>query len=143
MTDECRELSPIRVQRVSLKEGDLLVSGHAGNKFAVNEILKVDRIDLKEGASINIQGRAFTATEDDYLLVVSAAYGHDEFRSLEDATKAAKAGTWTVKLGQVPNRSPGAAEGQVLVGNEPVTEAELSGYRMWREAFDKGEAGIF
>jgi hypothetical protein len=25
----------------------------------------------------------------------------------------------------------------------PVTEDELAGYRIWRDAFDKGEAGVF
>lgn len=127
---------PSEYKELPFKDGDLLVSGRAGGKFAVNKILKVERIDLKQGASINIQGRAFIATEDDYLLVVHTACGDNEFRSLEEAVVAAKAGTWTVKVRHVPNRSPGAAAGQVLVGNESVTEAELLNYQRWREAFD-------
>lgn len=97
----------------------------------------------RRGSSISILGQSFTATEDDHLLVVSTACGDDEFLTVGDATAAAKAGTWTVIVGHVPSRTPGAAAGQVLVGNEPVTQAELDGYRHWRAAFDRGQAGIF
>jgi hypothetical protein len=48
-----------------------------------------------------------------------------------------------VSVGHVPNRAPGAAAGQVLVGHRAVRESDLEGYRGWRAAFDKGEAGIF
>jgi len=134
---------PPEYKQFPFSEGDLLVSSRGNGKFAVNKILKVDRFDYEQGSSINIQGRVFTATEDDFILVVSAAYGDDEFGSVEEATAAAKSGTWTRKIGHVPNRTPGAAAGQVRVGNEPVTDAELSGYKLWKQAFEKGEAGIF
>jgi hypothetical protein len=137
------EFFPPDYKQFPFSEGDLLVSRRSGGKFAVNKILKVDRFDLVKGSSISIQGQVFTATEDDYLLVVSAAYGDAEFRSLDEARAAATAGTWKVAIGHVPNRTPGAAAGQVLVGNEPVTDSELGGYKLWKEAFEKGEAGIF
>lgn len=127
----------------SFKEGDLLVSRRGNGKFAVNKILKVDRITLKKGESINIQGRPFVATEDDYLLVISASYGEDEFRTFDEASAAAQAVKWSVKLAHVPNRAPGAATGQTLVGHAPVTAEELIGYKVWRQAFDKGDAGVF
>lgn len=123
--------------------GDLLVSKRSDGKFAVNKILKVDRIDLKRGASINIQGKSFVASEDDYLLVVSTAYGGDDFASFEAARAAALGGSWVVKVAHVPNRAPGAQAGQTRVGHAPVTAAELQGYDQWRATFDKGQAGVF
>jgi len=142
MSIQAGNFFPPEYKKFPFKEGDLLVSKYNGN-FCVNKILKVDRFDFKKGSSINIQGRLFVLTEDDYLLVVSAAYGDAEFGSLAEARAAAKAGKWTVKIRHIPNRTPGAAEGQTLVGHAPVSEAELVGYNLWREAFDKGEASVF
>jgi len=134
---------PPEYKQFPFNEGDLLVSQREGGKFAVNKILKIDRFDIKKGASINIQGQRFFASEDDYLLIVSAAYGDDEFMSIETARTAAQSGKWTVKLGHAPNRTPGAAAGQTLVGHSLVSESELDGYRKWRAAFDRGDAGVF
>lgn len=134
---------PPEYKAFPFKEGDLLVSYRSEGKFSVNKILKVDRFDIKKGKAINIQGQRFIATEDDYLLIVSAAYGESEFGSFEDASAAAKAGKWTVRIGHAPNRTPGAAVGQTRVGNGTVLESELTGYRQWRQAFERGEAGVF
>lgn len=134
---------PPEYKQFPFRDGDLLVSQRGDGRFAVNKVLRVDRIELKAGESISIQSQVFTAPEDDYLLVVSVAYGADEFGSAEEARDAAQAGTWTVKIGHVPNRTPGAAAGQVRVGNVPVMESELDWYKQWRAAFDRGEAGIF
>ena len=134
---------PPEYKAFPFKEGDLLVSKRQDGTFSVNKILKVDRFDFKKGATINIQGQKFVATEDDFLLIVSAAYGESEFKSFEAASAAAKAGKWHVKLGHAPNRTPGAAEGQTLVGHSPVRDAELDGYKQWRQAFERGEAGVF
>jgi hypothetical protein len=143
MSDKTGNFFPPEYKQFPFVEGDLLVSTKKGGKFGVNKILKVDRFDFKKGSSISIQGQLFVATDDDYLLVVSAAYGNDEFQSMDDAIAAAKAGTWTVKIGHIPNRTPGAAAGQIHVGNTPVLDAELSGYRHWKEEFEQGHAGIF
>ncbi|WP_313334689.1 hypothetical protein [Comamonas sp.] len=134
---------PPEYKSFPFQEGDLLVSKRADGKFAVNKILKVDRFDFKKGSAINIQGQRFVATEDDHLLVIGAAYGEAEFNSFEEARAAAKLGSWTLKMGHVPNRAPGAAEGQKRVSHSPVSASELTGYQQWRQAFDKGEAGIF
>lgn len=134
---------PPEYKSFPFKEGDLLVSKRADGKFAVNKILKVDRFDLKKGSAINIQGQRFVATEDDHLLVISAAYGDSEFNSFDEASTAAKLGKWTLKMGHVPNRAPGAADGQTRVSRSPVSASELTGYQQWRQAFEKGEAGIF
>ena len=134
---------PPEYKQFPFEEGDLLVSKNADGKFSVNKILKVDRFDFKKGSSINILGRPFVATEDDYLLVISAAFGDDEFKSFEEARAAAQAGTWTIRVRHAPNRPPGAAKGQTWVGHAPVTEAELIGYKVWRQAFETGEAGVF
>lgn len=134
---------PPEYKTFPFKEGDLLVSKGGNGKFAVSKILKVDRFDFRKGSAINIQGKRFVADEDDHLLIVSAAYGDAEFDSFEKAGAAAKAGTWRTKLGHAPNRPPGAAAGQTRVGNSPVLESELDGYRHWRQAFERGEAGVF
>jgi hypothetical protein len=143
MSTQAGNFFPPEYKQFPFKEGDLLIGRGRNGKFAVQKILKVDRFEFRKGSSINIQGRAFIATEDDYLLVVSAAYGDYEFQSMEEARAAAEAGTWTVKIGHTPNRTLGAAAGQTLVGNKPVVDAELTGYKLWKGAFDKGEAGIF
>lgn len=77
------------------------------------------------------------------MLIVSSAYEESEFKTFEDASAAANSGKWKVKIGHAPNRTQGAAAGQTLVGRSPVQEAELSGYRQWRQAFERGEAGVF
>ena len=134
---------PPEYKTFSFKEGDLLVSQRQDGRFAVSKVLKIDRVTVKKGGTINIQGKSFVAPEDDFLLIVSAAYGRNEFKSLEEAKTAAVASTWHVELAHAPNRPPGAAEGQTLVGHKPVAETELTGYKQWKAAFDRGEAGVF
>ena len=134
---------PPEYKTFPFKEGDLLVSKRQDGTFSVNKILKVDRFDFKKGSAINIQSHKFVVTEDDFLLIVSAAYGESEFKSFEEANAAAKTGKWNVKMGHAPNRPPGAAAGQTLVGSSPVQKPELGGYRQWRQAFERGEAGVF
>ncbi|RYZ80577.1 MAG: hypothetical protein EOP06_25075 [Proteobacteria bacterium] len=125
------------------KEGDLLSSQGRNGKFSVSKVLKIDKVELRRGKSISIQGQTFTAPEDDFLLIVSCTYGEYEFGSIEEARVAAKAGIWTMKIAHVPNRPLGAAQGQTLVGHAPVQESELSGYYEWKRAFDQGEAWVF
>lgn len=143
MSTYAGDFFPTEYKQFPFKEGDLLASKRSDGMFAINKILKVDRFDFKKGSAINIQGQSFVATEDDYLLIVSAAYGEAEFKSLEEARTAAKAGKWAVKISHAPNRPPGAAAGQMLIGSAPVTEADLAGYRQWKAAFARGEAGVF
>lgn len=83
------------------------------------------------------------APEDDFLLIVSTAFGESEFGSFDEAKSAALAGKWTVRVGHAPNRTPGAAAGQARVGTSPVSKVELEGYSQWRQAFDRGDAGVF
>jgi hypothetical protein len=143
MTAHAGDFFPPEYKRFPFAAGDLLVSDRGDGKFAVNKVLKVDRVEVQQGRAINIQGQRFIATQTDFLLIVSESFGSDEFDSFDAAKAAAHAGRWTVKVGHVPNRAPGAVLGQTRVGHAPVVEAELSGYRVWREAFDKGEAGVF
>lgn len=134
---------PPEYKTFAYQEGDLLVSKRQDGIFSVNKILKVDRFEVRKGSLLNIQGQKFVATEDDFLLIVSAVYGESEFKSFEDASAAAKAGRWKVKIGHAPNRTPGATAGQTLVGHSPVLESELGGYHQWKRAFELGEAGVF
>ena len=125
------------------QEGDVLASQKEDGKYGLNKVLRIDKVILKEGDSINIQGQIFTAPEDDFLLIISMSYGEADFATLDDAIQAAKAGEWNIKMGHAPNRSPGAAAGQVLVGHQPVTDSELAGYNQWKELFETGKAGVF
>jgi hypothetical protein len=134
---------PPEFKSFPFSEGDLLSSQGRDGKFSVSKVLKIDRVVVKKGASINIQGKVFVAPDEDFLLIVSCAYGKYEFNSLEEAKAAAKTGKWTVGVAHVPNRAVGAAEGQILVGHQPVLESELIGYKEWKAAFDRGEAGVF
>jgi hypothetical protein len=143
MSIQAGNFFPPEYKQFPFQEGDLLVSQRSDGKYSVNKILKVDRFELKKGSPINIQGKVFVATDDDHLLIVSAAYGEAEFDSFEAARAAANAGKWTVKMGHVANRPPGAAEGQTRVGHVLVREEELGGYKRWRQAFERGEAGVF
>lgn len=141
--EERREFFPAEYKSFPFREGDLLAGERAGGKIAISKVLRVDKVVLRAGESIQIQDQRFTAPMDDFLLVISAALGAAEFDSLEQAREAAARNRWTIQVGHVPNRPPGAAAGKTLVGSAPVTEEELKGYRLWREAFDRGEAGIF
>ncbi|MDZ7924916.1 MAG: hypothetical protein U5M23_12890 [Marinagarivorans sp.] len=125
------------------REGDLLVSRSDDGKFSINKVLRIDKIVLETGDSISIQGQLFTAPEKDFLLIVSMSYGESEFDSLDAAKKAAESGEWSVKIGHIPNRAPGASSGQMLIGHQPVKKEELTGYNQWRELFDQKKAGVF
>jgi hypothetical protein len=134
---------PAEYKSFPFQEGDLVSGQNHDGKFDVVKILKVDRIEIRKGATISIQGKLFVATEDDYLLVVNYAYGKAEFNSLDEAASAANTGRWRVAIGNIPSRAPAAAAGRTLVGHKPVQDKELLGYRAWREYFDAGKAGIF
>jgi hypothetical protein len=134
---------PAEYKEFPFREGDLLASPRSDGKIAISKVLKIDKIIVRTGESISIQGQRFTAPVEDFLLVISCALGESEFASVDHARAAAASNKWTIRIGHVPNRAPGAAEGKIVVGSAPVTEKELTGYRMWREAFDKGDAGIF
>ena len=125
------------------KQGDLLLSQDEGGKFSVAKVLKIDKVEVGRGEAIYLGGKDIVATEDDYLLIIGCAYGEYEFDTADEAQAAAREGSWTVRIGHAPNRSPGAAAGQSLIGHEPVHESELEGYHLWKEAFDAGEAGVF
>jgi hypothetical protein len=140
----CGDFFPPEYKSFPFTKGDLLSSRNAEGKYMVSKVLKIDRITLKKGDRINIQEQKFVASEDDFLLIISCAYGGFAFNSLDEAKAAAKAGTWKVGgVEHIPNRAPGAAEGQSLIGHQAVTESELRGYNEWKTAFSKGEAGVF
>ena len=125
------------------EQGDLLLSQDEGGKFSVSKVLKIDTVEVGRGEAIYMGGKDIVATEDDSLLIIGCAYGEYEFETAEEAQAAAQDGNWTVRIGHAPNRSPGAAQGQSLIGHEAVHESELEGYHLWKEAFDAGKAGVF
>ena len=123
--------------------GNLLTHQDQDGQYSITEILKIDRIELKKGDTIGIQHQVFTATEDDFILIISNSYGRSEFSTLDDAKAAAKQGKWQVEYGHIPNRPPGAANGKILIDHQPIRKDELAGYYQWRKAFDQKEAGVF
>lgn len=127
----------------SFQEGDILASQQEDGKYRLNKVLRIDKVILKEGDSINIQGQIFTAPEEDFLLIISMSCGEADFATLDDAIQAAKIGKWNVIMEHAPSRSPGAAAGQVLVGHQPVSDSELAGYNQWKKLFETGKAGVF
>jgi hypothetical protein len=134
---------PQDYKEFSFREGDLLASQREDGKIAINKVLRVDKVVLNSGDSISIQGQVFTAPEKDFLLIVSMSYGESEFSTIEQAKVAAEKGIWSVKMGHIPNRAPGASHGQVLISHQPVKQEELAGYKQWRELFDQKQAGVF
>ena len=134
---------PTNYKEFPFKEGDLLASQKANKKYSINKVLRVDEICLDAEESISIQGKEFTAPEKDCLLIVSMSYGENEFNDLDELKIAAERGTWTIKVDHIPNRAPGAALGQKLIGFSPVTEEELVSYNLWKSLFNRGKAGIF
>ncbi|WP_375766134.1 hypothetical protein NR798_31120 [Archangium gephyra] len=137
------DVFPPEYKSFPFKEGDLLSSQGRDGKYSVSKVLRVDHVTVKKGASINIQGQVFVAPEDDFLLIISSAHGKPEFGSIEEAQAAANTGAWSIAIGHIPNRAPGAAYGKTLVGHRPVQEDELTGYKQWKAAFDRGAAGVF
>lgn len=123
--------------------GDLLVNPKQEGKLSIVKITKIDRIPVMKGQSINIQGQRFISSEDDWLLIVSAVYGRSEFATLDEAIAAARSRSWTVHLGHVPNRAPGACSDMARIGREAVTKTELRDHKRWLDAFVRGEAGVF
>jgi hypothetical protein len=143
MTEISGNFFPSEYKQFPFKEGDLLASQHTDGSYSIDKILKIDKITLNKGESINIMGQRFTAPDEDYLLVISTTMGEYEFETLEQTMHAAKNGQWTIKIGHVPIRAPGAASGKTLIGFDQVRETDLIGYQQWKTAFDMGEAGIF
>jgi hypothetical protein len=133
---------PAEYKTCPFKAGDLLAFKSEG-RFALQRILTVDQVAVRKGADIQIQGRRFTAPEDDFLLIVGVAFSRADFDTIEEARAAAAARSWNVRIGHVARRVPGVGDGGVVVGHQPVEPHELEGYRMWKDAFDKGEAGVF
>lgn len=66
----------------------------------------------------------------------------DEVR-LEDAADVAELRSVRL-LGHFPIVGTRVAEAAPrVIGHMPVHDEDLEGYRIWREAFDRGEAGVF
>lgn len=143
LSEKSGNFFPPEFKSFPFREGDLLCGQRASGRYAISKVLKVDKVHLRLGDKINIQSTVFTATEPDFLLIIGSAYGEEEFDSLDAARRAALSGAWRVGYGHIPNRPSGAAEGQELIGHEPVRDDELEGYRLWRTEFDAGRAGIF
>lgn len=133
---------PPEYKSFPFKEGDTLAFPSKG-KYAILRILKIDRIDVAKDASINIQGKSFTATEDDFLLVVSTSFSNADFGSIDEARRAVEDRSWQISIGHVPRRPSGVGKDAVLLANQPVTDSELQGYREWKTAFERGDASVF
>jgi hypothetical protein len=136
------EFFPPHYKEYAFKEGDVFAC-ESDDGYWLKRVLKVDRADFKQGQAINIQGKLFPAAEDDYLLIVSLSFGNAEFNNLDEARGAFNSRKWKIRVGHAPVRTSNELENAIYLGNFPVADSELDGYKEWKNAFDKGEAGIF
>lgn len=123
------------------QEGDVLIFQNK-DKFILSRILMVKKIPVLTGQTIRILNEAFTAPEDDYLIVVGNAFSV-HFESRAAAEQAFNTRNLKIEFGFVPTRATGAPIDAIYLGNFPVEDAELAGYEGWRDLFDSGQAGIF
>src|ERR1700688_3742600 len=70
----CGNFFPPEYKSFPFAEGDLLSHRSREGKYSISKVLKIDRITLKKGDTINIQRQAFVAPEDDFLLIISCAF---------------------------------------------------------------------
>jgi hypothetical protein len=61
----------------------------------------------------------------------------DDIADIEELKIFNRLGHFPIASEQVDKANP------KVIGFMQVTESDLDGYRIWREAFDKGEAGVF
>lgn len=133
---------PAEYQSFDHHPGDVFADLEQG-KYGLMRVLTVDRVDIAKGEQINIAGQSFTASDDDYLLIVGCALGAPEYQSIEDAKQAPSQGRWLPGTEHAPMRATCVTRAQVFVLNVPVREDELCGYHEWRRQFAAGEAGVF
>ena len=133
---------PAEYQSFDHHPGDVFADLEQG-KYGLMRILTVDRVDIAEGEPITIAGQSFTASVDDYLLIIGCALGAPEYQSIEDARQALSQGRWMPGIDHAPMRATCVTRAQVFVLNVPVREDELRGYHEWRRQFAAGEAGVF
>lgn len=122
--------------------GDVIAQPEEG-QYVLTRILSVDEIEVPQGGGITIAGTTMTATVRDTLLVVSCAFDQTRYPTPEAARAAFEAGRWEPSMLHVPLRTVFLGPDDVRVGHRPVDPAELDGYHLWRDAFARGEAGIF
>ena len=150
---------PPSYKTFAFAEGDFVASQNEDGTWELRRILKIDKVTVEEGASINIMGQEFTAPFDDYLLIISIAFigkegemigkGEvqiqmaDSYESLDEVKESIANHSWITSIGHMPVRTESFADDSIVVGHEDITEEDLAGYAEWKEAFINGEAGIF
>ena len=125
------------------REGDVLASQSSEGKFSISRILKIDHFQFNIGDKIRIQDKVFELEIADYLLIVSASLSGSIFADISSVRKAFDAKNWKIALGHAPMRTTSLNRDSIVLGNYAIHEYELEGYKIWREAFDRGDAGIF
>ena len=133
---------PPEYRTFAFRPGDVLADREQG-KYGLMRILTVDRVDIAKGEAINIAGRSFTSTEDDYLLIIGCALGSPQFSSIDEARQALSQDRWLPEIEHAPMRTTCVTEAQVFLANIPVREDELRGYHEWQRQYAAGEAGVF
>ncbi len=120
----------------------MLLGGESNGKWSLIKILKVHRVDVYKGQTILIADHEITSPVDDFLFVVACSFSN-EYESIEALEQAVKDNTWTTRIGCVPRRTTGFSDDYSYLGREDASKDELKGFKIWRDAFEKGEAGIF
>ena len=123
-------------------EGDILLTTEKG-KYGLMKVLKVERMDAKEGEKLNIAGQTLIAPTNDFFYIVHAALGEYKYDSEALANEASRGPNW-IKIGHVPMRPSGLMQSIVKkLTAQSVTDSELEGYRQWRVHYEAGKAGIW
>ena len=129
---------------MTFNEGDFLAN-KGSDGWNLNKILKIDFFssDGEDDVifSVSILGKPQERDETEEIHIVSA----DPYDSLEELKQAVKDRSWITSVGHLPLGSDTflSSNTRFLVGNEVVTTEDLDGYNMWKEDFDKGEAGVW
>ena len=133
---------PPQYQTFDFRTGDVFADLENG-RYGLMRILTIDRFDMARGDAITIAGQSFTATDDDYLLVIGCALGEPQYQSVSAAKEALAQGHWVPGIAHAPMRATCITPAQQFLVNIPVRDDELAGYRLWRKDFEAGTAGIF
>ena len=129
---------------MTFHEGDFLAYKDADG-WNLTRVLKIDFFSSagEEDAvfSVSPLGKPQEREESEEVYIVDA----DPYDSLDELKQAVKDRSWIPSVGHLPLGSDTflSSNTRFLVGNEVVTTEDLDGYNMWKEDFDKGEAGVW
>ncbi len=115
--------------KLSLNDGDICYVDSGKGDYKIIKILKIEKIDEQTIYHTRIYKNRFSEPPaKEQLVNLSIGTIHEE----------------EVGIGHTPlSEKTLFGWNPVCIKNENVTEEELEGYYMWKESFEKGEAGFY